>query len=566
MKETIRTLKINLNNQKVTLEEKPTSQATLEEKLGGFGKAIHDMQKHLELNPGLYDAFDPRNLISVDIGCLTGSRVATSRRTYVTSLSPLKTSKNGANGLYYSAASGDLGPAIRGNYLDSIQMIGRCDTPTYIVIENGDVSFRDASHLVGLSTSEKIRTLAKDHEGAAFAAIGPAGENKVRFANIAFSTYDQLKNGTDHMRYAGRGGMGAVLGDKNILAIVVKGEKYKPDVGDVKEVNALIRGEKTAKYRDQGTLFANLPGMEKKRIGIHSNFSVPADPATQALYRESLEKDYDIKNKGCLGCTVQCWKEIIRKADGKILGKADYEPVALLGPNLGITKIEQIMELVNLSDGLGLDSMSAGVCLGYEMAKQDRFGDFEFARDLLRRIGAAEHGLKDGVMRYSGNAPDAMHVKGVELAAYLGHQNPGYAFAIAGPHTSIDTYNRAIYPGAANSVEEWVENIAVRGHYMILYDMNGLCKFAKVDFDHVAALHNYLLGDNITAQDLKAVTTKVRDMARGIEARLGFTHQDDVLPAKCHEDIGSSVPHFNTLEFFAELKKGVYERMGEKHE
>ncbi len=171
-------------------------------------------------------------------------------------------------------------------------------------------------------------------------------------------------------------------------------------------------------------------------------------------------------------------------------------------------------------------------------------------------------------MRYSANyhpdrVDEAMHVKGIELAAYLGQTNPGYAFAIAGPHTSIDTYNRAWYPEAENTVEEWTENI-LRGPIMILYDMNGLCKFSKVGLNDVCSLLKDVTGREVGVEELKDTAKKVALMSRMIDYGRGFTEEDDILPGRCHQEIGiKGIPHFNTLEFFNELKDRVYQAYGE---
>ncbi|MFH1637469.1 MAG: aldehyde ferredoxin oxidoreductase N-terminal domain-containing protein [Candidatus Woesearchaeota archaeon] len=559
MKDRIATIKIDVSKRQTSLEETPSKDLPLEEKLGGFGKSTNDIQEHLKQNPDLRDAYDERNMLCLDIGCFTGSRIATSKRTIISGLSPLKTSKAGNNGIYYSAASGGLGPKIRDCNLDAIRIIGKSEEPTYIVIDNGQVSFENASELVGKTTDEKITMLATKHEKAVFAVIGPAGENRARLANIAFSTNDQVKNKSRHMRFAGRGGMGAVMGSKNLLAIVARGKRNWQEVGDVKKLNLEIaKGDKTKKYREQGTFFGNFAKMERLGVGIHNNFSKGYDPKTEALLKENLiEAGYEIKDKGCLGCPIRCWKEL--RKDGTVFGKIDFEPTELLGPNLGISNIEEIAQLINLSDSLGIDSISAGVCLGYEMENQGTFSDFEFAKKLLEEIGNGTHPLKEGVMRYSNSAPNAMQVKGIEMAAYPGSLNPGYAFAIAGPHMSIDTYNRAWYPNATNSVEEWVENI-FRGSNMILYDMHGLCKFAKAGFEDVAKLYENIYGEKITANDLKETARKVNLRARMIDFSLGFTEDDDVLPENCFNDYGSAVRHFNTKEFFEEVKKGVYEK------
>ncbi|MBT5021732.1 hypothetical protein HOK51_08550 [Candidatus Woesearchaeota archaeon] len=561
-KKLIKKLNINLTNGATSINAKDAADCSLEETLGGYGNAIHEIRNHLDRNPDLTDAYDPRNLLCFDIGCFTGSKLMTSKRTIVSGLSPLKTSEVGTNGIFYSASSGGLGGEIRKCDLDSIHLIGKCETPSYLVIENGNVSIEDATDLVGMTTDEKVKYLAGKHEKSAYAVIGPAGENLVRFASIAFSTYDQLKHGTKHMRFAGRGGMGAVLGSKNILGVVVKGGDGKANIGNVVELNKEIaRGNRTKKYRQLGTFQANILSMEPKRVNIHENFQRGSDPETQKLLRANLEEaGYSIKDKGCQGCGVKCWKEI-QKGD-RILGKLDFEPGQLLGPNLEINDIEQMMQLIELADGLGMDSMSAGVGIGYLMEQENRFGDFEFAKEILMKIADGVHDLKEGVARYSNNASNAMHVKGVEMAAYPGQLNIGYAFAATGPHMSIDTYNRAWYPGAENTVEEWVENIA-RGAKMILYDMNGICKFAKVNFDEITELYNRLYDSDVSSDEIKNIGVKAALMTRQMDFGLGFTEDDDCLPGRCFEDMGSTVEHFNTPKFFAAVKEGVYEKFKE---
>lgn len=567
MKTHIRTLKVDLKERKTEVEEKPVEGLSLEEKIGGFGKAVHDIQTHLEANPDLRDGFDSRNLLCLDLGFTSGSKLMTARRTVLSGISPQKRSKAGTNGIYYSTASGDLGPAVRASRLDSIRFMNRSETPVYVLINNGQLSFEDATKLSGKSTDEKARTLCEKYSGAAVAVIGFAGENLVRYAGVAFSTHDQIKNKTKHMRFAGRGGMGALMGSKNLLAIVAMGGNNTQDLGDVLNLNkaiAGITGNATRKYHDLGTFFANVE-LDELGVGIHDNFSRGSDPRTEQLFKDKvLEQGYKIKNKGCLACGVKCWKEI--EKDGKVLGKIDYEPGELLGPNLGINNLEQIMELIRLTDDYGLDSISTGVCLGYEMQRTGKLGDFEHAKSLIHAIAKGEHPLKDGLMIYTNGARNAMQVKGLELAAYPGNTNPGYAFAIAGPHMSIDTYNGAWYVDpktgerAKNDVAEWIENI-VRGPQIMLYDMNGICKFAKVGFDDVGKLFGRVFGQELSADELRTLTKKVNLRARLIDQRLGFTEEDDCLPDACHDDYGSHVlKHFNTREFFAEVKKGVYER------
>jgi len=582
MKTELNTLVVDLSSGTCVKQTRNAADASLEEKLGGIGDGVRAFENHIKRNPGLYDAFDPQNLLSISIGFATGSNLMTSRRTYISGLSPLKSSQKGTNGYMYSASSGDLGPELRKSGIDSIRITGRSDKPIYLLIDNDRIGFQDASQLAGKTTHDRIMALAEKHEGAAYAVVGPAAAKKVRYAGVAFSTFDQVKKGSRHMRFAGRGGFGAILADKNLLGIVVKGDgANRLSLGDLKELNREIgTGKKTRKYADLGTYGANLELMDRLKAGIHENFSHDQDRRSEPLFRSNLlAANYRIANKGCVGCGIKCWKEI-QSPQGKVLGKVDYEPGSLLGPNLGIYNLERTLELINLADELGMDSMSLGVCIGYEMDRQKMFiedaselssdevaalenRNFEFAKELIMNIASGEHPLKEGLFRYAGNAPNAMHAKGIEFAAYLGHLNPGYAFAVSGGHMSMDTYNAWCYQdatgAATNSIDEWIENI-IRGPQMILYDMNGICKFAKVDFDHVAQLYQGLYGEEVNADDMRDVAKLVNLRIRMIDESRGFGAQDEVMPADCYQDLGFVIPQFLTPEFFDKLKDGVYQR------
>ena len=570
MKPQITTLKVNLRDKEFSYQEEDPSKLSLEEKLGGFGKAVRLQERHLAEHPEIKYAFDQRNVLSIDLGFTTGSNLMTAKRTIISGMSPLKSSNSFTNGVMYSTASGDLGTALRSLGVDSIEMYGRSEKPVYLMIEQGKANLLDASELVGKTTHEKIHSLHGKHKGGAFAVIGPAGENLVRFAGVAFSTNDQLRNGSNHLRYAGRGGFGAVLASKNVLGIAVLGD-YEPslNLGNLLDWNKEIAtGSKTKKYRELGTFFANVESSYASKSSIVDNFSENFDERQKELFKPNLtDKGYTFKNKGCLGCGIKCWKEV--QKDGKTLGKIDWEPGSLLGPNLGIYDISQILELVNLSDSFGLDVMSAGVCIGFEMERLGRFGDFEFAKDLVSKISTAQHPLRDGVFRYRPGDPKAMHVKGIEFAAYLGNLNPGYAFVIGGPHRTSDTYNAWCYKdkfgAATNSVSEWVDNID-RGPQIILYDMDGLCGFSKVDFEHVAILFFNRYQEKVTPDDLRDVAKLVNHRVRKMDERLGFSSVEEVLPAYCYKDLGFIIPHFNDEKFFQEVKEGVYQRFAQNEQ
>ncbi len=561
---------IDLERGVISRQESVFSERSLPERLGGFGRAVYFIKDHVTANPHLMRSpdpgFDPDNAVSIDLGLLTGSNLATSLRTVITALSPLKTSAKGGAGIFYSTASADFGRFLQSQGIDSIRLFGQSSKPSMIHIATGSISLIPADPLIGKTTLDKIGILNEMFPHAAFAVIGPVGERKFRTASVAFSTMDQVSHGSGNMRFAGRGGMGGVLGSKNILAIAVdKGEaQYKLD--NVLEVNKYIASNpKSMKYRVDGTFQGNIVSAEELGVAIHDNFTKTTDPRTGVLFRHALSlKGYAVENKACFGCPVKCWKEIIGP-DKKTLGKIDYETGSLLGPNLGIYDIDVIMELIQFADAQGLDAISFGVALGCALEQAKRLGDVDYVRSLCRAIqdGSGDvFGL--GVVRMCGYShAGAMHVKGIEFPAYPGFFNPGYAFAVAGPHMSMDTYNRAWQIDATNSVEEWTRNI-LRGPLIMLYDMIGVCKFAKLTFEQVAALYNSATRENVTVSELKDAVLTVYFQAREIDKKMGFTEEDDVLPRRCFEEHQSTIQRFLTPEFFFELKKKVYAGFEEK--
>jgi len=562
LKEEIKTLNIDLNTKSSNIVVQKAKDLTLEERLGGFGKAVHDLAKFQESHGPIKDAFDSENLLCVGTGVLTGQKVMTAKRGIFATFSPLETSLAGTPGIAYSTASGNFGSALKSTGFDDLLITGKLEVPSILVLNNNQLEIRETPELIGKTTSEKMQILKQYYPEASSAVIGPAGENLVRYASVAISTQDE-----EHMRFAGRMGMGAVMGSKNILGIVAQGDAPKLELENTKDLNLEIaNGKGSSKYKLEGTWFANIKTQPKAGSGVFNNFSKAYDPRVEEIQKEKiLEKGYKIKDKGCLGCGIKCGK-YLEDSEGNVLGKKDYEPGALFGTNLGLYKEEEVMELISIADKQGLDSISAGTCLGYEMEITNNFGNFEFAKKTLEEIARGKHGLSQGLLRYAGNVPNAMQTKGVEFPAYLGNLDPAYGLVDeGGQHMVTDNHNAWKYVDpktgekATNSVKEWRENV-LRGPQIMLYDILGLCKFAKATFDQTASLANQIYGLDLNAHDMKKIAIRTHMMAHNINKKQGFTEEDYIMPERCHESLpGMTIEHFNTKEFFNKVKAGVFE-------
>ncbi|WP_432820873.1 aldehyde ferredoxin oxidoreductase N-terminal domain-containing protein [Trichloromonas sp.] len=241
---------VDLATGATTFEDVPCG--NLEDVLGGFGRSFQLLAKR-----EIKEAYCPDNPLIVNTGLLTGSEIMTGMRTYFSAYSPLKHSDQGLPAAMWSAASGKFGNKLKWTGLDEIIFEKRADTPVYAVISEGAsgprLELKPAEHLLGLSTHEKIMTLYGEYPEAHFAAIGQAGENyrEVFMGAVALSTENQLKTGDDKCRFAGRGGMGSLMGYKNLLALVAQGpdKRAKPSP-EIAEINKeIVKGGGSARFQ-----------------------------------------------------------------------------------------------------------------------------------------------------------------------------------------------------------------------------------------------------------------------------------------------------------------------------
>jgi aldehyde:ferredoxin oxidoreductase len=545
------------------------------------------------------DPYDPSAPLVMNLGLLSGSRVMTGLRTFFHGYSPLKTSLSGAPGLMWSAGSGHFGTKLRGLGVDDVVFTGRCAQPTLLRLSPSDdpdetagpavFEFLGAPDLVGMRVNAKIQSLHERFPGAHFAVIGPAGENyaNVRYASIALSTDNQLKSGDAKPRFCGRGGYGGVMGSKNLLAIVADGPNPSLRTRGLKEVNREINlGEGSLGYREEGG-----GGTWRMVSVLHPvgglpefNFAPPGTEDGRQLMRETVETGpYVVTAEGCYLCGIKCHKNVYNEtADGEIgkfRAKVDYEPLALLSSNLGIYDDDAALDLIELTDELGMDSISLGVTLGYAMEWNQRHPDamiagglvFGNAAGTLSAIESIAAGdlteIGQGTLRLAnqtGESEYAMHSKGVEFPAYLPHTNPAYPWALAGGHMSMRTYLLAQIE-RETGVDYWVDATTGRGPRFMLDDITGLCKFALLEPSVEAEAIRIATGLKITTDELLGVVDRTFVRGYANERRRGFVDDDYSLPSQAHKPIEhSSVPQFNTEEFFDEFRSRVLETLDER--
>lgn len=579
---------VDLKSGGIRIEDLPCR--NLEDVLGGFGRSFQDLAERK-----IETAYCNENPLIVNTGLLTGSRVMTGMRTYFSGYSPIKGSKRGLPAAIWSAGSGKFGAKFKWTGLDELVFENRSEGPVYVVIKETakgpQVELNSAEHLLGLSTHEKIMALQKEYPDAHFAAIGRGGENwqTVRMGAVALSTENQLKSGEDKFRFAGRGGMGSLMGYKNVLALVAQSSDKIGSVSEaVKKVNInVIKGGGSARLQPisrggGGGTWAAYDVMQEFHAVPVNNFRPQGNDLPEKLFRENVEKDYHIKSEACYRCGITCHNNISEKnadgSKGEFLAKFDYEPLNLLGTNIGIHTAGQAARLIQLADNYGMDAISLGVTIAYVLSYNERhpqrpllngarFGDYEKIRELVIRTGNGElPELGQGSMRLSqglGETGYAYQVKGLEIAAYQPETNPGYVWAIAGGHMSMGTYGLLIREGKSD-IDSWVQGITESKLQIVGFDMIGLCKFfdiAKgVGTQMVQECLKSELGLEISTDDLRDAVRRAFLRGLALELRQGYSKAEYALPAEVFENPNPNIklPRITTPEFIAELEKRIW--------
>lgn len=384
------------------------------------------------------EGFAPENMLVVTTGPLSGTGAPASSRFNISSVSPL-------TGLCASSnCGGNFGLNLKRAGYDALVITGKAETPTWIELKDEDIQFHDASALMGKTTSETQEALEGDVGKAGKMVIGPAGEHLVLYAGV-FS----------EERTAGRAGMGAVMGSKNLKAVTATGtHKAVPhDAARTKKSNkkwiALLKehpitGEALPKY---GSAFL-LRRMQKHNVLATRNFKHGTYKDFDMISGQTMAEKHLIKNIGCVTCPIHCGRQV--EVNGKKVKGPELETLGLLGANLENNNLKQILEFNYQLDELGMDTMTAGGTIAFAMELQEKglwdcglhFGKtddlFQVFDDIAHRRGIGDL-LAEGTKRLAekfGGKEFSINVKGLELAAYeprgaIG-QGLGYATANRG--------------------------------------------------------------------------------------------------------------------------------------
>ncbi len=411
-------LDIDLTNQ--TWKVHQASKEDLKNYLGGKGLGLKIFYDRLKDKLAEVDPLGPENLLIFANGVLLTTGAPCSARFEVITKSPL------TGYMVASSCGGPFGEACKTAGWDGVILSGRAEKPVVIRFDDKEVFFEDAGDLWGAGTHQtQDRLHMTPKEGAA--VIGPAGENKVLYANIC----------SGH-RFVGRGGIGAVMGAKNLKAIVARGKAYKCvpvnrekfDKTVRKAQKHILRSPFTKGYKAYGT---NM----NTRYGIASGFSPVRNfrdrfsPKTEAITGEAMAAKYKTRHSTCRYCSILCGHKGMYP-DGQMRQIPEYETMGLFGSNIENYDTDKIAVWNDIMNEMGMDTISAGGTIAWAMEAGEkglRKTDLSFANHdnigrilediAYRRREGAE--LADGSKRLSekyGGKEFAIHTKGLEIAAY----------------------------------------------------------------------------------------------------------------------------------------------------
>ncbi|MFX0007996.1 MAG: aldehyde ferredoxin oxidoreductase family protein [Promethearchaeota archaeon] len=588
-------LRVDLTNKEISIEN--PDEIFYRRYIGGEGFVAYYLLQ--EVSRGI-DPLGPENKLIFATGPLTGYAIPGTGRNSVGAKSPL------TGGFGEAEVGGHWGAELKHAGFDAIIVEGKAKSPVYLWIKDGVAEIKDASHLWGKVTGE-VESIIKNELGDELirvAQIGPGGERLVRYACVI----NDLRNA------AGRTGMGAVMGSKNLKAIAVRGHKRlevknKEKLREkIKEFNELaykpVRG-----YFEYGTGGGIMEPFAKSGNLPTRNFRDGNFSGARRLDPGIMKEEIGLKMEACYACSIRCKKIVDIKEPwtvDPIYGGPEYESIAAFGSNCGVDDIKAVCKANEICNQYSLDTISVGVSVGFAMECYEKgilsdkdtdglklnFGNAEAMVKMVEKIAKRE-GLGDilaeGVKKVAekfGNGANkfAMHVKGQEIPMHeprlkqglgIGYTiSPTGAEHMANLHDTSIASERAIESHKAIGIleplelndlgEKKIKALVYYSNWRNLYNALLICYFLPWDYVDAPEILAAVTGWYTSTWELMKVGERIITMARAFNIREGLTKEDDWLPERFFE------PHTSgaLAETFIkpdELKNGIvtyYKMMG----
>ena len=532
------------------------SEETAKKYVGGIGLGMHLWLSNTKTK---MDAFSPENPLVLALGPLSGTMFPTGGNGHAF------ISKSPATGGVGEAVShGTFGTELKRAGYDAVVMTGKAEKPVYLFIDDDTVKLRDANHLWGRSPGETDDVI-RDELGDYYirvAAIGLAGEKLSKISGIL----------NDKTHVAGRTGLGAVMGSKNLKAIAVRGTcdvavaKPAEFLDLVQEYHERMKGPAAKKYRTLGSI-ENLSINNNLTCMPTNNYEMAHFMNTDKISGEVLNEYFLAKIIACNSCAMRCEHEVIIR-EGSYKGtmtRLEYDSVWALGPNCGIDQPNFIIKAAERCYYYGLDATSTGVAISFLMDCHEKgllsheqlegidphFGNANALVNLIEKIGKREgigdllaDGVKVAAEKIGKNSAElAQHIKGLEVTGYDLRCLKTTALAAAVSFRGADHTRSGVLILDLKGKVDSLKAEAGRGKLVKefedvtnLLDSLMICKNAKGTFygelADVAKVYSITTGIQVTPEEMALAGQRIQTLAKLINTRGGLTRKDDALPWK----------------------------------
>ncbi|EMA37326.1 aldehyde ferredoxin oxidoreductase family protein [Halobiforma nitratireducens] len=491
--------------------------------LGGRGLATRLAHERVPFDA---DPLGPENRVYFTTGPMQASKMSFTGRMNCTAVSPL------TDGLLSSNAGGFVSRNVTAAGYGAVEITGESDELVVVHVRDDGVTFQSVPDLEDATVPETLSALETEHDVTAdqTAVVGPAGEREVRFASIM----------TSEERAFGRGGLGAVLGSKNVKAITFDGDA-EPDVEVPATQNEIHREAATDDHimKEQGTVAVMDLANEMEGLPAYY-FSERQFEGVEGINGAAVaDKKYE---KGtCSACAFACKLPTKDEEAGVETEGPEFEVAMAFGSNSGVDDIVEVMKSNKLCDEYGLDAISTGNTVAAYLAANDEFGNAELIHDLVERIAYREgvgDDLAEGIDRVHDDlGVDNWTVKGMDFAAHEGRvlhgQGLSYAVANRGADHMYATFYSVEYPLVAeeDALEPGgtlgkAERLVHRENLMALNDSGVVCKFSR---DYMSNERYEQLFD-ADFEDLLEIGARTVTLERHFNNQRGFDAADDDLP------------------------------------
>src|SRR6056297_257519 len=596
--------RVDLGDEQVNYESVPDEDA--KKYIGARGLGV----KYVFDNGVDVDPLGPDNLLAFMNGPLTGTQTTMSGRIAVVTKSPIE------GQVTDSHHGGWSGARLKWSGFDGLLFEGQAEHPVYAVVEDGEVELRDASHMWGWGVHDTISEIEDEVEGSygknlSAMAIGPAGENEVKYACVI----------NEDDRASGRGGTGCVMGNKKLKAVVVKSSTRMPkpkdqetfQEGHRQAMQVIQESDVTAPNEGGLSMYGTnvlmniteemegLPVKNARYTSTHSEATDdPADPNVDAekVSGESVRENILVDEPTCHSCPVACKKEVEvdvhhKGEDMNIrMESYEYESAWALGPNSMNDDRDKIAAMIDRCNDMGVDTIDMGntMAMAMEATEEGRldegldWGDSETMLDMIERVAHRDDELADLLAKGAGRAaaelgdPEmSLDVKGQTMAAYDPRSMKGMAIGYATSNRGA-CHLRGYTPAAEIlGIPEKVdphepdgkgELCATFQDLHAISDSFDICKFNAFaeGIEEYVLQYNGMTGRDVSEEELIQAGQRIYTLERYYNNLVGFDGEDDTLPNRFIEGHEEAIPaqggSEGELAELAEMKEEYYEVRG----